>query len=79
MTRPKLHISDVVLQRNRIIYSTYEKAVAAGDKNIYFIDGRELLLPDAIEYSLVDNLHPTDLGFFGFYSRMLPLMQTLIK
>lgn len=49
------------------------------DENIYFIDGRELLLPEAREYSLVDNLHPTDVGFFGMYTRLLPLMQTLIK
>lgn len=79
MTRPKYHISKVELQRNRVIYDTYEKAVAAGDKNIYFIDGRELFLPGAAEHSLIDNLHPTDLGFFGIYSRMLPLMQTLVK
>lgn len=79
MTRPKSHISQVEWRRNRIIYDTYEKAVAAGDKNIYFIDGQELLLPGAVEHSLIDNLHPTDLGFFGMYSRMLPLMQTLVK
>ena len=79
MTRPKYHVSEVVLRRNRIIYDTYEKAVAAGDKNIYFIDGRELLLPGAVEHSLIDNLHPTDLGFFGMYNRMLPMMQTLVK
>lgn len=79
MTRPKYHLSDVLLERNAIIRQTYERALAAGDKNIYFIDGRELLLPEAREFSLVDNTHPSDLGFFGMYSRMLPLMQKLVK
>lgn len=79
MTRPKYYLSDVLLERNRIIRQTYENALAAGDRNIYFIDGRELLLPEAREYSLVDNTHPSDIGFFGMYSRMLPLMQKLVK
>lgn len=79
MTRPKYYLTDVLLERNAIIRETYEKALAEGDRNVYFIDGRELLLPDGRECSLVDNTHPTDLGFFGMYSRILPLMQTLIK
>lgn len=79
MTRPKYYLTDVLLERNGIIRQTYEKALAEGDKNVYFIDGRELLLPEAREASLVDNVHPTDLGFFGMYSRILPLMQSLIK
>lgn len=78
MTRPKYYLNDVLLERNAIIRETYEKAVAAGDLNVYFIDGRELLLPDAREHSLVDNTHPSDLGFFGMYSRILPLIQSLI-
>lgn len=79
MTRPKYYLSDVLVERNHIIRQTFENAKAAGDKNVYFIDGRELLLPTALECSLVDNTHPTDLGFFGMYSRLLPLMRTLIK
>lgn len=79
MTRPKYYLTDILLERNAIIRQTYENAIAAGDKNIYFIDGRELLLPEAREYSLVDNTHPSDVGFFGMYSRMLPLMQELVK
>lgn len=79
MTRPKYYLSDVLLERNHIIRQTYERAISEGDKNVYFIDGRELLLPEAREHSLVDNVHPTDLGFFGMYSRILPLMQQLIK
>lgn len=79
MTRPKYYLSQVLVERNHIIRQTFENAKASGDKNVYFIDGRELLLPTALEYSLVDNTHPTDMGFFGMYTRMLPLMRTLIK
>ena len=79
MTRPKYYLSEALIARNHVIRQTFENAKAAGDKNVYFIDGRELLLPEALEYSLVDNTHPTDLGFFGMYTRLLPLMRTLIK
>ena len=79
MTRPKYYLTDILLERNSIIRQTYETALAEGDQNVYFIDGRELLLPEAREHSLVDNTHPTDLGFFGMYSRMLPLMRSLIR
>ena len=79
MTRPKYYLSEVLLERNAIIRATYEKALAEGDKNVYFIDGRELLLPYAREHSLVDGAHPSDVGFLGMYTRMLPLMQELVK
>lgn len=78
MSKPKYYLNEIDLARNRIIRSTYERALAEGDKHIYFIDGRELLLPDAFEYSLIDNVHPNDLGFFGMYTRMKPLIEKLV-
>lgn len=51
-------------KRREIINQTVEKAIAAGDKNVYFIDGQSFSAlcdePDAIT---VDGCHPTDLGF----------------
>lgn len=79
MTRPKFYLADVELQRNATIRATYERALAEGDKNVYFIDGRELLDPDMTEHSLVDNCHPTDVGFCGMAKRLLPLMKKLVK
>ncbi len=50
-------------QRRDIIRTTYEKAIAAGDKNVYFIDGSEIYKEVGLDYCTVDCVHPNDLGF----------------
>ena len=52
-----------VLERRNVIYETYRKAVSEGDKNVYFIDGERLMSGPYANMALVDNCHPTDLGF----------------
>lgn len=44
------------------VYNTYKKAIAAGDKNVYFVNGDELMKYAEYE-GTVDVSHPTDLGF----------------
>lgn len=48
--------------RYQVIKRTYDEAVANGDKNVYLIDGREMVknIPDSWS---VDLSHPTDIGF----------------
>ena len=62
-SRPKYHLTEDELQRLEIIRSTYARATLEGDKNVYFIDGRELILPEWYECATVDNCHPNDIGF----------------
>jgi hypothetical protein len=62
MSRPKFYLDSEELKRVEIIKKTYENARANGDKNVYFIDGRELCKYCENE-GLVDNIHPTDYGF----------------
>ena len=50
--------------RTAIAKKTYENALAAGDKNVVFVDGKTLFEGDAYDCCTVDNAHPTDLGFF---------------
>ena len=64
MSRPKYYISGYEPLRLEIIKKTYENAIANGDKNVYFIDGRDLCKICGHE-GTVDNCHPTDLGFFA--------------
>lgn len=78
MTRPKFYISEDELNRNATIKATYEKALAEGDSNVYFIDGRELVPEEVYHHALVDNCHPTDLGFFYMAKRLLPLLKEFI-
>ena len=62
MSRPKFCLDGEELKRVEIIKKTYENAKSRGDKNVYFIDGRDLCKYCGDE-GLVDNIHPTDHGF----------------
>ena len=50
--------------RRDIIRKTYENAVAAGDKNVYFVDGFTLFSGKHSDACTVDGIHPNDLGFY---------------
>ncbi len=62
MTRPKFFPNEDEKQRLDIVKTTYNNAIAGGDKNVYFISGRELM-EYAKNEGTVDNCHPNDLGF----------------
>lgn len=51
-------------ERRDIVEQTYRNALAAGDKNVYFIDGKALMSL-CENNGTVDNCHPTDLGFYS--------------
>lgn len=50
-------------KRFEIIKATYDAAVAAGDKNVYFIDGRKIFDGICDDNGTVDGCHPNDWGF----------------
>lgn len=65
-------------ERIEIIRQTYERAVAAGDKNIYLVLGSEFFpkgLPDT--YS-VDMTHPNDSGFHFMAMRLYDTIYTAL-
>ncbi|MCR4718952.1 MAG: SGNH/GDSL hydrolase family protein [Firmicutes bacterium] len=62
MTRPKHTLTDEEKERRHIIENTYNNAVGAGDKNVYFISGEELSAY-CKDDGTVDGCHPNDLGF----------------
>lgn len=57
-------------ERINIVMNTYNKAVEAGDENIYFIDGSKLFsnyfesAPHLADLITVDNRHPNEVGHF---------------
>ena len=51
-------------KRRSVIIDSYRKAVAAGDRNVYFIDGERLFDGDFYESCTSDGCHPNDLGFY---------------
>lgn len=71
MSRPNNPVGKIGRDRLEIIRRTYENAVSRGDKNVYMLDGAELMSLAGNE-GTVDFTHPTDLGFFS-------MAQALIK
>lgn len=65
--------------RRDIIRQTYLNAVAAGDKNVWFIDGETLFGTDNPDECTVDGCHPNDLGFFRMYKTILPVLKEALK
>ena len=63
--------------RLEIVKRTYENALAAGDKNVYFISGQELMADVKCE-GLVDGVHPNDAGFVSMARVMLPTLKKML-
>ncbi len=62
MTSPNMLSYDEWPERRHIIETTFRNAVAAGDKDVYFLDGFALMAQCGNE-GTVDTCHPTDYGF----------------
>lgn len=65
LSRPAFdaHAADNGARRD-IILSTYLSARAAGDDNVYFLDGEQFFGGMGREMCTVDGTHPNDLGFY---------------
>lgn len=74
LTAPKYILDDTFAKREKLIRKTYDDAVAAGDKNVYFISGKELMKHCRNE-GTVDGLHPTDFGFASIAKVLGDLME----
>jgi hypothetical protein len=77
MNRPKSFLSDFELNRLDIIKRTVENAQMSGDKNVYFVSGKELMALCGDE-GTVDGTHPTDLGFYSMAKCLAPLLKELL-
>lgn len=64
--------------RRAVIRKTYEHAVAAGDKNVWMVDGEMLFGSSDRDLCTVDDVHPTDLGFHRMADCLEPLMRKIL-
>ncbi len=62
-------------ERRAVIQSTYERAVAAGDKNVYFIDGETFFGTEERYLCTSDATHPNDLG----HDRMARVYEPILR
>lgn len=78
LSRPRYYLSEVEQQRLAVIKRTYENAVAAGDENVYFMEGPGLMALAENE-GTVDGTHPNDLGFASMAKAIEPLMADILE
>lgn len=63
------------LDRISVVRRTYENAVAAGDKKVWFIDSGAFFTPEMRDLYAVDNLHPNDLGQMSMAQTIFPYVK----
>ncbi len=79
LTKPDFDYASVNAERRAIIRATYENAVAAGDNNVYFIDGETYFGDTDRHACTVDCCHPNDLGFYRMASVIEPLVKRILE
>lgn len=77
ITKPDYHDSEA--PRRAACFETYARALAEGDKNVYFIDGASLFAGPEADGCTVDGCHPNDLGFFRMAQGILPTLKRVLK
>jgi len=65
-------------KRRAIIAGTYESAVAAGDRNVWFVDGETLFGKFDRSNCTIDGCHPNDLGFMRMAETLYPLARRIL-
>ena len=64
--------------RRDIIKKTYLNALNDGDKNVYFLSGKELMAIARYE-GITDNCHPNDLGFYSMAQALIKVLEDILK
>ena len=73
---PKFYQIPILKEEFREIY---QQRKAAGDKNIYFLDGTEFWDKEDYFENTVDGAHPTDLGFSLIAKKLAPVLEELLR
>ena len=75
VSRPTFHMNpDVGAPRREVILNSYEKAKAAGDQRVFFVDGATLFEGPFAKSCTSDGTHPNDLGFFRMAEKIGPVV-----
>lgn len=73
------HRPDVYEARRRVVMQNYVKYRAAGDKNLYFVDGASFYQNTDVDFCTVDGCHPNDCGFYYMAKGFLPTLKKILK
>ncbi len=68
-------------KRKAIIRATYEKAKAAGDEQVYFVDGENFFAGEeaAEDVCTSDGCHPNDFGYYKMAKGLEPVLREILK
>lgn len=61
-------------KRAEVVEQTYKNAVASGDQNVWFVDGRTYF-GEIAELCSCDCVHPNDLGFYNMAKTVAPVIK----
>ncbi len=70
---------DATEARRAVIQKTYDNARAAGDENVYFLDGQTIYQEVGYDLCTVDTVHPNDLGFWCMANAIGREIQKILK
>lgn len=73
VSRFKADVMSALKEKNQALQDFYNARLAAGDKNIYYMKGEDVLGEDV--EGTVDNYHFTDAAFLRFANKLLPLLE----
>ena len=77
MSRSRAWLYPFEVDRQKVIARTYENAIKKGDKNVYYLTGQELTKYAGYD-ALVDDAHPTDLGFYSMAKVLTPVLRKIL-
>ena len=77
LSRPKYTLTAQEEDRRSLIRATYENAVAQGDNNVYFLDGKQLMAL-AEDNGTVDDAHPNDWGFMSMAAAVDSVLKNIL-
>lgn len=66
-------------KRRDIIEKTYKNALAAGDKNVWFLDGGTFFGKSQRAECTVDGTHPNTLGFSRMAEAVYPVLKSILE
>lgn len=69
---------DIATARREVIRRTYTNAIAAGDRNVYFLDGETFFGALGRDMCTVDGCHPNDLGFYRMAEHVYGLLSRIL-
>lgn len=64
--------------RREVIRATYNHAMAAGDKNVYFIDGESFFKGEYEDICTADGCHPNDHGYLCMAIKIASVLQKIL-